>query len=99
MTCFDQIQIMNFTKFIASHEQHTIKPRMPEHRTMEHQQKNETQNTGRTVEHQGTARHQFLAVYLSLALNSPVKIYSLIDTNKKLYFINIAKYTAEMTKL
>ena len=38
----------------------------------------------------------FLAVYLTLALNSPVKIYSLIHANKKkkkVYHINKAKYT------
>ena len=38
-------------------------------------------------------------VYLSLALDSPVKIYSLIHANKKLYYINIAKHMIEITKL
>ena len=41
----------------------------------------------------------FLVVYLSLALNSPVKIYSLIDANEKLHYIDIAKYTGELTML
>ena len=40
-----------------------------------------------------------MVVYLSLALNSPVKIDSLIHANYKLYYINIAKYTAGITKL
>ena len=36
----------------------------------------------------------FLAVYLTLALNSPVKMYSLIHANiKKACHINKAKYT------
>ena len=39
-----------------------------------------------------------MVVYLSLALNSPVKIYNLIHANKKLYFINIANYAIEITK-
>ena len=34
----------------------------------------------------------FLVVYLTLALNSAVKIYSLIQANKKIH-INKAKYT------
>ena len=41
-------------------------------------------------------QHFFLVVYLTLALNSPVKIYSLIHANKKLYYINIAKYAIEI---
>ena len=50
-----------------------------------------------------TARHTrmkpfFWLVYLTLALNSPVKIYSLIHANKKIYLLNIAKYTIEITK-
>ena len=41
----------------------------------------------------------FSVVYLSLVLNSPVKIYSLIYSNKESYYRNIAKYTTEATKL
>ena len=42
----------------------------------------------------------FFAVYLTLALNSFVKIYGLIHANKKyIYHINIVKYTIEITKL
>ena len=38
-------------------------------------------------------------VYLSLALNSLVKIYNLIHSNKNIYYVNKAKYTAEIAKL
>ena len=41
----------------------------------------------------------FSVVYSFLAFKNPVKIYSLIHANKKLYNINTAKYTAEITKL
>ena len=41
----------------------------------------------------------FLVVYLFLALDSPVEIYCQILANKKLYYIKIAKYTIEITKL
>ena len=41
----------------------------------------------------------FLVVYLSLALNSSVKSFSLLHANEKLYDINIAKYTGKITKL
>ena len=41
----------------------------------------------------------FSTIDLSLTLNSPVKYYSLIHAKKKLYYIEIAKYTAGITKL
>ena len=40
----------------------------------------------------------FSVVCLTLALSSPLKIYSLILANKKLYYINIAKYAAEIAQ-
>ena len=41
---------------------------------------------------QGICRVFFSVVYLTLALNSPVKIFSLIHANKKIHK-NKAKYT------
>ena len=41
----------------------------------------------------------FFVVYVSLTLNSPVKIYSIIHANKKLYYTNIATHTAKIIKL
>ena len=40
----------------------------------------------------------FFGSLFILALNSPIKIYSLIHANKKLYYIDIAKYAVETTK-
>lgn len=41
----------------------------------------------------------FSVVYLSLALDSPVKNFSLIRADKKLYYINIAENAIKITKL
>lgn len=41
----------------------------------------------------------FLVVYLSLALDSPVMNFSLIQVDKKLYYINIAENAIKITKL
>ena len=92
LNCFSRFSVFYFTCFLAGILNQ-------KHWNTEYQQNNGTTRKIGTSVNRGNYRTLlFSVVCLTLALNSPLKIYSLILANKKLYYINIAKYAAEIAQ-